>query len=444
VPGIAGAKYKSFTDPVAEGGYVACIATLSGTPKPPASVVLRYGNPGTAPEVIAKAGDVAPGADGLPPAGGAKFKTFKAVALNGNLVAVFAQLTGGTGAEKATAANDYGVWALHNGSLRLMLREGQVIGGKTIKTLVTFAPGNGSPGCGRGWLSNNAGDYGRVLALALFADKSQGVVFVDSSNIATPSLLSLSGAGVVGGDPILGGSGHFASYGLPALTVPNTNNTSAFRGTIEVNNTDVTKATASGIFAKSTLAGAGYAIVARAGDPAGSSGVFSAFKDVALANDGGLAFPATLKATATVKGLATQTLWWKKPADSTPTLLAQGGASLVPVGDIPGAQWKAFTSLAIAAGRGPIFAATLVPKKNVVTPANASGVWACDFTGAPRLLFRTGDTNIIAGKTLKSFTLLNATVGSKGVTRSFNGSGEVVWLATFIDKSQAIVVTEVP
>lgn len=49
-----------------------------------------------------------------------------------------------------------------------------------------------------------------------------------------------------------------------------------------------------------------------------------------------------------------------------------------------------------------------------------------------------------SGKTIKSFTLLTPTVGNTGVTRSFNDAGQVVWLATFTDKSQAIITTEVP
>lgn len=69
-------------------------------------------------------------------------------------------------------------------------------------------------------------------------------------------------------------------------------------------------------------------------------------------------------------------------------------------------------------------------------------LWACDFTGAPRLLFRTGDT--IDGKTLKCFALLNATIGSLGVTCSFNDAAEIVWLATFTDKTTAIIRTTVP
>ena len=110
-------------------------------------------------------------------------------------------------------------------------------------------------------------------------------------------------------------------------------------------------------------------------------------------------------------------------------------------GDIPDSQWKSFDSLAIT-DRGPLFAASLVPGKGGVTAKNATGVWACDFTGAPRLLFRTGDT--VGGKVVKTFTLLKATVGNLGVTRSFNNTAQVVWLATFTDKTTAIIRTEVP
>ncbi len=92
--------------------------------------------------------------------------------------------------------------------------------------------------------------------------------------------------------------------------------------------------------------------------------------------------------------------------------------------------------------RGPLFAAKLVAKKGGVTSKTASGVWACDFDGKPRKLFRTGDT--INGKTLAKFTLLKVTVGNMGVTRSFNNAAQVVWLATFTDKTSAIITTEVP
>ncbi len=309
---VPDAAVKTLGDPVGSADHVALLGTISGVPKSKAAVVFSNASGGRTPLVIAQAGTVAPGADGSLPVGGAKFKTFKAVAIAGDAVAIFAQLSGGTGAERASAANDYGIW-LQDGthSLRLVLREGQ---NTTIARVTDSAPTTGT--------------------------------------------------------------------------------------------------------------------------------TFSVLKDPVFADGDGIAFPATLKATPTVKGLATATLWWK-PLFGGLTLVAQGGA---PASGLPGSQWKAFTSLAIAGGgRGPIFAATLVPGQGDVTKASASGVWACDFTGAVRLLFRTGDTNIIAGKTLKSFTLLNATRGSTGVTRSFNDAARVVWLATFKeDKSTAIIRTEVP
>ncbi len=120
-------------------------------------------------------------------------------------------------------------------------------------------------------------------------------------------------------------------------------------------------------------------------------------------------------------------------------MLAQGGAEAA---DLPGAKWKAFPSLAVAAEARPIFNATLAPNKTNVTKASANGVWGMDSHGQLRLLFRTGDK--IGGKVVKSFTLLKAAVGSMGVTRSFNAGPQVVRLATFADKSQAIVTTDLP
>jgi hypothetical protein len=422
-------SFKTLGDPVGSADHVAFLATLTGVPKANAAAVVS--NASSALQVIAQAGDVAPDADGLP--SGATFKTFKAVAIAGDAVAIFAQLSGGTGAEKTTAANDYGVWLMDGThSLRLVLREGQpVIGAGTIKTLVTFAPGAGSPGQGRGWLVQYGPNPG-VLALALLTgtDKAQAILAAGFGG--NPEVLTQSGPAGTGPD-LTGAT--FASFGVPTINAAAKN---AFLGSLTIAPDIATKADARGIFVN--YGNPNYTTLARVTGPAGSTGTtFSLLKDPVLDASADLAFPATLKPSTTVKGLATTTLWWK-PVSGALTLLAQGGADTV--GDLPDAQWKSFTSLAIADGRGPIFAATLVPGQGDVTAKTASGVWACDVTGAVRLLFRTGVPDaIIAGKTLKKFTLLNA---SKGVTRSFNDSGRVVWLATFADKTTAIVTTEVP
>jgi hypothetical protein len=45
---------------------------------------------------------------------------------------------------------------------------------------------------------------------------------------------------------------------------------------------------------------------------------------------------------------------------------------------------------------------------------------------------------------VKSLTVLSAVAGSRGVTRSFNRVGTVVWLATFTDNTTSTVATESP
>ena len=429
-----GATFKTFADPLIGGGHVAFRATLAGVPSANAEVVVS-GLPESV-DVVVQAGTVAPGSDGLALASGAVFKSFKAVAVEGESVAVFAQLGGGSGvgrvtAGSVTAGSDCGLWLKdETHPLTLVLREGQMMGLRTIKTLVAFTVGDGSPGQGRGWLTQSASDGPQVLALVIFTgtDKAQAVLRVGFGGV---SVLSRNGPGGVGG-PDAGGS--FASYGVPAA---NSAGKSAFLGSLTVGSA-VTKANARGIFVD--YGNPTYTAIARVTEQAGATGsTFSKLNDPVLAADDGVAFPAKIKG-GTVRGLAATTLWWK-PADGALTLLAQGGKR--PGNDLPAAaQWKKFPSLAIAAGRGPIFTATLVRGKGGVTSATASGVWAADFTGAPRLLFRTGD--MIGGKKLKSFTLLKATVASLGVTRSFNDATQVVWLATFTDKSTAIFATEVP
>jgi len=434
ITGVTGAKWKSFSDPVVDAGHVACIAKLSTG----ASAVI-FNAVGSTLGKVALTGETGTN-------DGAKFKSFKTVTVVGDEVGFLATLANGTGTTpKTTAANDTGIWL--TGSIitgasthALALREGDSSGGRTIKTLVSFLPGSGSAGCGRGTVivPTDGGDP-QIGALVKFAGPpAQGLIFqdVDESDF---TLISLSGDGATG----LNNGATFASYGVPAR---NSAETTAFLGKLTVSST-VSKVEASGIFAGPELDGR-FATVARVDGPADDAGTgakFKLLKDPVLSEDGDIAFSATV---SNVKGLGAQTLWWKRAGQLQPELLAQGGKRPGP--DLSAdAQFKSFTSLAIAGGgRGPIFAATLVPKKGGVLASSATGVWAVDFTGAVRKLFCTGDQIDFGGgtmKTVKTFTLLNATAGTTGLTRSFNNAAQVVWLATFKeDKTQAIITTEVP
>ncbi|MEQ1862577.1 MAG: cadherin-like beta sandwich domain-containing protein [Chthoniobacteraceae bacterium] len=436
VPGVNGATYAGFSDPVIDAGQVVSIITLAGVPKAANSAILSsmvasFAAPeGAAPpvvqSVIARTGDVATG-------DGAKFKKFTSVEVRGGVIGFAAQLA-------SSKATDLGVWVKDGANpLVLMLREGEKAGTRTIKSLTAFDSSPGSRGQGRGWLVIDR--FPRVLARVLYTDKSQaavsaalvnGIVYVasliDGDTIIPPSLLVVCGLGL----PAVNAAGHGA-------TVAATASDRGPRPGVLVN-----------------LDERGYQRIAAVGDPTPEGGkTYGSLEHPVLAADGGVAFPARVVGN----GPGASTLWWQSggsramaPAEGNEprgptrglTLLAQGGATDGGApSDLPaGAQWKAFSSLAIAANRGPLFSATLVANKGGVTKATASGVWAMDYHGTLRTLFRTGDA--IGAKTLKSFALLTPTVGNTGVTRSFNDAGQVVWLATFTDKTQAIILTDVP
>jgi hypothetical protein len=371
--------------------------------------------------------------------GGAIFKSFKAVTIQGTAIGFLAQLASGT-TEKVAAGNDMGVW-IKDGSnaLALAVREGDKRSGKTIDTLVSFAGGNGSAGQGRGWITVHGSAF--ALALAKFTDKTWGIINAEPGaggdvNIDTQTLVKGTPT-----SPALAGAS-FASLSFPAQ---NSAIASTFLGTLAAGTGPVTKADAQAIFTSAVnTEGGPYGILARQGQPASGTGAnFNILKDPVLAEDGGIAFTATIKG-GTIKAPADTGIWWQPPAGGALTLFAQGGKR--PSTDLnDNAQWKSFGSLAIASGRGPIFTGTLATGPGGVKATDANGVWACDFTGNVRLAFRTGIPDaIVTGKTLKSFTLLTGSVGSTGVTRSFNNVGEVVWLATFTNGQTALVRTTVP
>ena len=435
-PITGGSKYTAFTDPVIDDGQLVCIASLAGgTPKPPARIVATAFASQSPPSLtsIAGLGQVAPNAAGTPEVGGPVFKTFRAVDVHQGVIGIFAQVSGGTGTLRTTAANDVGLWIQSSAQpLTQALREGQQIGSKTVGTIVSFVSGALSGGQGRGWVTKPVGTNGAVLALVTFTDRTQAIISAEANGVAT--VFSATGAlGTAGGPTLTGAS--FATYGFPAA---NDNDTSTFLATLRSGLAGVTASTARGLF-RSHPDGS-YTTLARIGLPSSVMGgaTFSLLRDPVLSSDDGVAFLATLRG-GTAKGLNTSTLWWQPPGGAI-RVHAQGGSEAA---DVPGSEWRAFSNLAIAGGdRGPVFAASLITGKGGVTASNDTGVWGTDFLGRPRLLFREGDT--IGGKRLTAFNLLRSTTGNVGVSRSLNDRFRIAWIATFSDKSTALMTTEMP
>lgn len=129
--------------------------------------------------------------------------------------------------------------------------------------------------------------------------------------------------------------------------------------------------------------------------------------------------------------------------------VARGGA---PATDPAGAQlmdtvWKNFTNYALpdGPGAGVVFIAEATGK--AVTGKNKIGLWADDSAQKVRLLLRADADVLVAPgvtKKLSSFRLLDALPGSFGSRRSYNATGSVVVLATFADKTQALLRIDIP
>lgn len=142
-PGVSGSVFSAFNDPVLANGAVAFPAKVKDTTtklaiaslwwKPASGSVTLISTLHTPPA------DIAPGAT---------WKKFTSLGLAGGASPAplfYAQLTQGIGG--VTPANDYGVWAVdHTGTLRLLVREGDSIGGKTVKSINVLKAVPGSVG----------------------------------------------------------------------------------------------------------------------------------------------------------------------------------------------------------------------------------------------------------------------------------------------------------
>ena len=434
--GLTGVTYDTFTDPVLDSGNVAFIATLAGptiSSTNESAVFSTAGGKGMT--LIARQGELAPGT-----AGAAVFQSFTSIAVSGSSVAFLAQLQDAPGATSVTSANATALYVDDPAyGLRLFLRQGAVVNSEAIKTLTAFLPGNGSPGQGRGWLLSPGGSP-QVLAQVTFTDNTQALLSANIYGIVTA--ISHTGIAATTGAPQIFGA-EFQSYGVPAA---NSIGGSAFLATLKTGPGGIIASDDAGIFSYNTKLGR-YGAAALLSGSAPGGGIFAQFQDTVLAPDSSaLAFPATLSGP-TISGAAASTLWWV-PAGGLLTPLARGGVPTLPQQQPPGvasgAQWTAFNSLGIAGGfgDGPVFSASLAPGLGGIPAGGASGVWGISSTGALSELFQTGTA--LQGRTIKSFTFLTAVTGSPGVARWLNDSGQSVWLATFMDGTQAIVETQSP
>lgn len=334
-----------------------------------------------------------------------------------------------------TASNDMALLRCTAEGASVLLRENSALTlddrPSTIKTITVLSLAQGSPGHGR-W----HGD-GKVVAKVTLADKREAVVTVASDGTITWVLVDGDSAA----NPDIGTK--WDGFSLPAMDSHGAN--FAVRGTLLRGAGGVTTSNDTAVAV--SVGGNPFVIAAREGAPAPdvSTAQFATFFDPLVNDKGIVAFLATLKGTG-VKD-PTKTGLWAGPADAL-KLLARAGDHAVDTDALPRSSqfWSGFVSHALSEGSegGAIFLATL--KGTGVTPKNNLGLWAVDSGGKLREVLRTGDQMSVSGqsKTLAKMTLLNSSRGVFGTTRSFNDTGSVALLATFTDKSQALIRVEIP
>jgi uncharacterized repeat protein (TIGR03803 family) len=441
--GAVGAVYGALRDPLlAEDGSVVFQASLVNAPGQKAVGAANNegvwrGTASGLDLLVRKGGAVA----GVP---GTQWKTFTSVALGGNAMGFTATLA--SGATRVSGADDAGLWIIElgGGTPRLALRKGQALLGSKVKVIAALTSRPGSLGQGRALTSLTGTDVSVAVRVTL-ANNLQVVGSADASGAVEFAYRAGETASAFGGAP----PARWLGFGLPTQ---NASGALAFLGAAKPGVGGVTKFNDVAVLAEddATFAAARLATKGESA-PGGSGGRFSGFQDPVNASGGGVAFLGTLAAdkAARISGANNLGLWWRRsgselglvvrvgsqaPQTATGTLLA-GCASLC----LPEGGW------------GPLFVGTLSNQSaalpagasNRVTASNKTALWGVGQDGTARLLLRTGGTDS-AGRVLQGFEVFQAVAGSPGQARSFNARGQVIYRATYKDRSKALGIVQSP
>ena len=418
------ADFLTLGDPVLNNnGAVAFYATLKvatgAATKTTASGIWSTGTGSL--QLVARQGSAAPGTTGT-------FETFTSLAFTDSGDVLFlATLNAGTG---ITSANNMGVWeGTSAGNLALMLRLGQVVDGKTIAKLSFLPVEKIVNGQTRNFNSTN-GDF---ICDATFSDGTNGVIEVYGG---TPQISI--GTGVSAGNWFPNAT--FASFSNPVMNV---NDFNGFISTLTTGLGGVTASNNLAIFDDDSFGGGELIARTGTGSAPGTTATFAAFTDPIYNDNEVMAFQATLTVGSGQATATTNSGIWCDSGEPL-TLIAQTGVTPAP-GCPAGATFSAFNELVLPNQGGStnqggvIFLATLNTNAAAgVTSSNNLGIWAVDNTGTLQLVVRTGD--IVNNKTVTGIAFLPAETIVNSQSRSFaQANGDLVYLATFSDKSTAII-----
>ena len=430
------AAFKSFLDPILDArGAVAFVATLSGVKAGVnqgvwSNALISNHNPDGSLELVLREGSDVPG---LPT--GTRLKSVTSIAFQGDRILALVKLAPARGLV-AAGKDDVALVALSGGDDgiegALLLRTNQTIDNLPIKTIATLAPALGSPGQGR-WVSEE-----KVLAKVTLTTGEVRLVQLPLQG-APVSLLSTAES-----PAIIDANTRWKTFGVPA-----TDSTAAHfavKATVAPQKGGVTASEDTALLSKT--ASTGWSVLAREGgltpisaDPDGPR--YAGFFDPVVNDQGQFAFLATLRG----KGI--------KAKNGTGLICGKTGHFLVgarlgdPLPDANGnpttAVWTKLISHALTSGEHPslVFLAETSSSGDIAAKYKLA-LWSIDADGQLHRLLRTGKPLGLDGPIVTGLQLLTATPGAYGIARSYNETGSLTVLATFADKTQAILRVDVP
>lgn len=177
----------------------------------------------------------------------------------------------------------------------------------------------------------------------------------------------------------------------------------------------------------------------KGGEIANSGGLkFNGFSDPVLSDDGAAMAWIGSVAGQGVSRKNSAALFWAPPGGAPKIVARVGGLE----DGASGQRWERLRKVALGdSAVGPVFTASLVTGKGGGLAATIEGAWAVDSSGSLHLLFRDRDT--IDGRTLSTFSVLTASVGTPARAGT-NSHGVVVWLGRFSGGATRIMKTFIP
>jgi len=327
-----------------------------------------------------------------------------------------------------TAAKDSALCvAPGDGSVRVVMRESDLLGGRSVSTIGTLVGVTGTSGEGR-WRASDDAFGVRVT----FKDKGQQCFTVPATATTPANWIpwTATGEALQGGlvktlsFPGFGSTGMAAVVTLKsgAMIIPATSDTRLIRRD-----------------------NGGTTVLAVEGNPVPDTtganipnAKFKTFGTPVCGANGSTAFTATLAGVTGNSGI------WYAADGVTLRQLARTGEPAA-----GGGRWAKFSQLALSdeAGGTPYFMGTLSSDRALgISAANNTALWAIGTNGKLIRLLRTGQDIDVDGtpRTLQSFTTFTAPSDSTGAAHAYNTTDQITVRATFRDKTVALLRLTVP